>query len=591
VEDRLRDRIGTIVGGAYRLEKPIASSEQLVTYRARHLEMERRVAVQLLRIDERQSEDWIRAFRREVRVLSKLRHPRVAEIHDFGQMHDGAPYLVVEYLDGRPLSWILREEGPQPVERVVSVVADVARGLRYVHQFGVYHLAITPPNVVLVENPRGEHLKIVDFLSGRWHRIDPRVPSVPDWRVAAPELLRGDDPSPATDIYCLGHFAWACLAGELPLHEADERSSRAVHLSPKRWTLPEELEIPGQLAAIIERCLAKEVDERFESCGELIDALEQFENSAADTVRLPSVGATTQRGFFPGPGEVFAEKFEVESSIGRGGFARVFRARSLERGRPVALKILRPDRTADATVARRFVREGKLIFTLLSNPHTISVFDYGESADGLLYIAFEFIDGETLDELSTRQKKLSPMRVARILEQCLASLTEAHGMGVLHRDIKPSNIMLSRRDGIADWVTVLDFGVAKITSDVIDTTDLTSTGAALGTPRYMSPEQISGEPLGPESDLYSLGLVAYELLVGEQAVGGANTLEIISNQLDPQSVIIPSSAGVPAPLALVVNRMMRKDRNTRHSSAHDVLIELRDLDREVGDETVDTGTR
>lgn len=584
------DREGMIVGGRYRLEEPIARTRQLETYRALHLEVDRYVAVQLLRRGEPRSGDWIRNFQREVRVLTKLRHPNLVEVHDFGQLHDGAPYLVVEYVDGRPFSDVLAEDGPIGIERTIEVVRAVARGLRYAHQFGVLHLAIAPKNVVLVEKFGRTMIKVVDFLPGRWHRIDPDSPFIPDWRVAPPELLRGDELSSASDIYTLGHFAWACLTGSLPLQGADELTARDRHLSEQRWELPAALGVPDQLQAIVERCLAAEPSARFNTCAELIDVLDQFEDSAAETVRLPKVDPG-QRGFFPTRDEVFADKFRVEEVIGSGGFARVFRAVTVSGDRPVALKILRPDRTADASAARRFVREGKLIFTLLSNPHTISVFDYGETAEGLLYIAFEFIGGETLDQLLLREKRLDPRRVARILEQCLSSLAEAHGMGVLHRDIKPSNVMLSFRNGVTDWVTVLDFGVAKITSDVIDTAELTSTGAALGTPRYMPPEQISGEPLGPESDLYSLGLVAYELLVGEKAVDGANTLEIISSQLDPQSVIIPSSAHVPAPLALIVNRMMRKERQTRFGSARDVLIELRDLERDVGKATIDTGTR
>jgi serine/threonine protein kinase len=375
------------------------------------------------------------------------------------------------------------------------------------------------------------------------------------------------------------------------LDGADEDERRAAHLSAEPWVLPGDLALPAEFRAIVERCLAKDAGERFASCSELISALDLFENAAAQTLRLPKIEARAQRGFFPGPDDVFADKFRVEAAIGRGGFSRVFKALTIDGDRPVALKILRPDRKADEIAVRRFVREGKLIFTLLSSPHTISVFDYGETSDGLLYIAFEYITGQTLDQIVYKEGKLSPQRVTRVLEQCLVSISEAHAMGILHRDIKPSNIMLSLRNGVQDWVTVLDFGVAKITSDVIDTTDLTATGAALGTPRYMSPEQIAGEPLDPASDLYSLGLVAYELLVGEKAIQGSNTLEIIANQLDPQSMIVPSSANVPAPLTMIVNRMMRKDRHTRYSSAGELLMALRELDREVGETTIDTGTR
>lgn len=577
---------GLIVGGKYRVGDRLATADKLVIHRATHLDLEHDVVVQLPRA--RWDPAWTRAFRREVRVLSKLRHPNIAEIHDFGQLQDGSPYLVVEYVDGLPLSLTLAVE-PLDERRTVHLLRGIAHALRFAHQFGVHHLALVPANVITVESFDSESVKLLDFLSGRWHNIDPQHPSIPDFRVASPEVLRGEEPTSASDIYALGHLGWACLSGELAV-PPDEDEARALHLGPKPWEVPSHWEVSEHFQHVLERCLQKEVHKRYETCHELLDDLEQWESASAATLKLPAV-TIEQTGFFPGAGDIFAGKFHIEEMVGRGGFSRVFRAQMVGKQQPVALKILRPDRSASSVEARRFVREGKLVFTLLSNPHTISVFDYGETEKGLLYIAFEFIDGESFEELLERGEEFDPVRVVTILEQCLSSLAEAHGMGVLHRDIKTSNLMLSRRNGVDDWVTVLDFGIAKITSDVVDTTDLTLSGTAIGTPRYMPPEQLAGEPLGPESDLYSLGLVAYELLTGERAVQGKNTLEIVANQLDPQSVILPPKARVPAPLALVVNRLMRKDRKTRYLSAREVLVELRDLDREVGSRTIDTSTR
>ena len=586
----IESRVGTIVGGKYRLHEPIASSTSGVVYRAEHLDLEVDVAVQVL--VRTGDDEWNRAFRREVRVLSKLRHPNIVELQDFGQIDDGRPYLVLEYVRGTTLFRLLEEGKRLEPEATAELGRTLAGALRYAHQFGVFHLSLTPSKVLFDMGFGGRVPKIVDFLAARWPSIDASAASVPDFRVAPPELLRGETPTAASDVYVLGHLLYACLYGELALASVDEEAGRAASLSPHPWSLPANTEVPVELRRLVERCLEKSPEKRWVDCAVLVDALDTFLQGEADTVKVATVVRPARQGYFPNPGEVFAGKFEVDAVIGAGGFARVYRATSLGTRRPVALKILRPDRKADSTEALRFIREGKLVFSMLSNPHTISVFDYGEAEGGLLYIAFEYIDGETLDAVVAREGRLPADRVARILEMCLGSLAEAHGLGVLHRDIKPSNIMLSKRGGVFDWVTVLDFGVAKITSDVVDETELTSTGSTIGTPRYMSPEQISGESLGPESDLYSLGLVAYELLTSQKAIRGDNTIEIVGNQIDPQSVILPTDVGVPAPLALIVNKLMRKDRKMRYGSAREVLVELRNLDRAVdGTTTVDTGAR
>jgi serine/threonine-protein kinase len=175
-----------------------------------------------------------------------------------------------------------------------------------------------------------------------------------------------------------------------------------------------------------------------------------------------------------------------------------------------------------------------------------------------------------------REAPLHPARVVSILRQCLSSLQEAHALGVLHRDIKPGNIMLYEHVGRTDQVKVLDFGIAKSVLGGSGQTqqDLTRDDVIVGTPRYMSPEQLRGTDLGPPTDLYSLGLVAFELLVGRKAIQASSTLNIISQQLAPESVALPSDHRYPAELRKVVNRMLAKDLAGRYETAEQVIAEL-----------------
>jgi len=288
---------------------------------------------------------------------------------------------------------------------------------------------------------------------------------------------------------------------------------------------------------------------------------------------------------FPTPGEEFEGKYRIESVLGSGGFARVYKAWESGLERPVALKILRPPslegHTADErdrylmTVISRFEREGHLL-SKLKSPHTVTVYSFGKSIDGLLYMALEYIDGLSLAQIREDGCPLPPERVVKILSQVLLSLKEAHAMGMLHRDLKPANIMVFDHLGETDQVKLLDFGIAKTFGDT-NRKDLTSDGTLIGTPRYMAPEQIQGDGVAaPSSDIYSLGLVAYELLTGERAIKTDNSLQIIGQQMGPISFTVPSDLGLPPMLRGVINRMIDKNLSRRYQTVSEVLQDLCD---------------
>ncbi len=299
-------------------------------------------------------------------------------------------------------------------------------------------------------------------------------------------------------------------------------------------------------------------------------------------------------GTFPKPGDLFEGRYRIRSMIGSGGFARVYSAMQEDLGRVVALKILTPPKDGDyeTKVVDRFNQEARLV-SRLQDPHTITMFDFGRSSDGLLYMVFEYVNGVSLSHLISTEAPLAPVRVVKILLQTLSSLEEAHAMGVLHRDIKPGNIMVFEHVGRSDQAKLLDFGIAKLTGQDQLPQDLTADGALIGTPRYMSPEQIRGEKLTAQSDIYSLGLVAYEMLMGKKAIESNSSVTIIGKQLDPQSFSLPVLATVPVGLRTIVNRMLAKEREGRYLNAAEVMTALsnwnqsgiHDLFAEVGDET------
>lgn len=293
--------------------------------------------------------------------------------------------------------------------------------------------------------------------------------------------------------------------------------------------------------------------------------------------RLKSTSGAT----FPKSGELFEGRYRVGPMIGAGGFARVYRAHQEDLGREVALKILTPGEEGnyDEKLVERFNQEARVV-SKLRDPHTITMFDYGRTDTGLLYMVFEYVNGVSLSKLIATDAPLAPVRAVKILRQVLSSLEEAHALGMLHRDIKPGNIMVFEHVGRPDQVKLLDFGIAKMTGSQVKA-DLTADGALIGTPRYMSPEQIRGEDLSPRSDVYSMGLVAYELLMGRKAIESNSSVTIIGKQLDPTSFALPPMTNVPEGLRRVVNKMMAKDVEQRFRTCSEVLEALETWD-EVG---------
>lgn len=281
---------------------------------------------------------------------------------------------------------------------------------------------------------------------------------------------------------------------------------------------------------------------------------------------------------FPEVGERFLERYEVVEVLGSGGMSRVYGAVQVGLDRKVAIKVLAPvglesmkDDDFDR-LCRRFEREAQIVSKLRS-PHTMVMYDFGRH-DPLLYMILEWIEGRTLHDVVKQEGALAESRVVRILRQSLASLAEAHEMGVLHRDIKPQNIMVYEHLDNPDYVKVLDFGIAKVAGAEKKETQLTGEQAVVGTPSYMSPEQILAQELGPPSDIYSLGLVAYELLFGVVAVESESNFSTMAHHLSPEPIEIPPDQMLSEGMRAVLSRMVAKNKDERYQTARDVMDDL-----------------
>ena len=262
-------------------------------------------------------------------------------------------------------------------------------------------------------------------------------------------------------------------------------------------------------------------------------------------------------------GRVLAERFEILERIGEGGTGVVYKAKQLSVDRIVAIKLLGAHVSTDPSWVKRFHNEARAA-SRLDHPNTIRLLDFGQTKEGMLFIAMEFLNGKSLRTEIDRLGRLPPNRVLRILSQACASLHEAHQQGIIHRDIKPDNVYLVEMKGGGDFVKVLDFSVAKL--DAPDA-QVTRAGIVFGTPAYMSPEQGRGVQLDARSDIYALGILAYEMLTGKPPFDAKMPTEVVMMHLREQPAPL---VGFPPQLANLVMKALAKDPKQRQQTCDEM---------------------
>jgi serine/threonine protein kinase len=285
-------------------------------------------------------------------------------------------------------------------------------------------------------------------------------------------------------------------------------------------------------------------------------------------------------------GRTIAGKFLIESFIGAGAMGAVYKARQMALEKVIALKVLHPDRAEDSIYGALFHREARAA-SRLDHPNSVRVVDFGQEPDGLLYIAMEYFAGRDLQRVLTEDWPLSPYRVADILSQALAGIAVAHEMGIVHRDLKPENILLQQGhddEGEAhDVVKVCDFGIAKFTNAgegdpgrTGRTARHATEGLIFGTPHYMAPEQARGEGLDARTDVYSMGVILYQMLTSRLPFEGKTLLDVaIKHVHDEPLPPRQHTRWVDERLETICLKALRKNKKDRYQSAREMRADLR----------------
>ena len=567
-----------------------------VVYRALDLRLERIVALKFLAPDRGASAEDRRRFLREARAASALDHPNICTLYEIGEAEDGRLFFAMAFCEGETLARRI-ERGPLPLATAIDFATQVAAGLIAAHEKGIVHRDVKPGNLIVAP---GGRLQIVDF--GIARRTDQTQltdvgMTLGTTAYMSPEQLRGEAVDRRTDLWSLGVVLYEMVTGDIPWDGVEMEVVASILKRAPRPLQTLRPGVPEVLERIVARALAKPRGQRYASAAELLAALAsvtvpaealgpELEETLIEITpsgSLVAAGKIAEEAFPPGLalGSMVAH-FRVIAPLGGGSMGVVYRAEDTRLGRTVALKFLAPERLRDPAAKERFLKEARAA-SALDHPNLCTVHEVGEAAERL-FLAMPCYDGETL----ARRIERGPLPIAEAVElasQAARGLAKAHRGGIVHRDVKPANLMVTG-DGV---VKILDFGIAELAStpgDIGDIGDIghiggigeVGGGSLAGTPAYMSPEQTRGEGVGPATDIWSLGVVLYEMLAGSRPFGGGTAAVVFhairSAEPEPLSRRRPHPPEIPAELARIVSRMLAKDPAARYPTAVEAFADL-----------------
>jgi eukaryotic-like serine/threonine-protein kinase len=513
-----------------------------------------------------------------------------------------------------------------PLDVALHIGREIARALAYVHSHGDLHLVhrdVAPPNILL--SYFGE-VKLTDFgLAHSVLKQENTAPGVVFGRASylSPEQARGEVADARTDIYSLGIVLWELVTGNQYLQLANLDPATAMSLVRHPRAQPPSSRAPWitpNLDALLMRALAPEREDRFQSAEEMRKALSDIiaqispradAERAADFLRglydtaireeraerdklltesaalfapasprrlpaqlpvpLAALDQSSTKLQFPTEDEdglgfdftglVIDSRYRVLRKIGEGGMGTVYAGEHVEIGKAVAIKILHPAYSTQQDLVERFRREARAA-SRIGHPNIIDVTDFGTTENGCAYFVMEQLDGIDLADVLSHERRLAAGRSSQIAIQICRALSAAHAAGVIHRDLKPENVFLVARDGQADFVKVLDFGIARSTGR---TRRLTSPGVTMGTPEYMAPEQAEGGAVDHRSDIFSVGALLYEM------VTGSPPQRTRDKELIPPRGI---KADVPEELERIIVRALAPDPARRYQSMAQLEYDL-----------------
>jgi eukaryotic-like serine/threonine-protein kinase len=575
----------------YRVLERLGGGGAGVVYKAEDVKLERLVALKFLSTYRSANEADTRRFLREARASSAVDHPNICTVYEVDETEDGRLFIAMAFCEGETLKKKV-ERGPLPLPEAVRVAAQIASGLAAAHAKGIVHRDVKPANVIVSADGR---VKIVDFGIAKLadqSRLTRDGTAVGTAGYMAPEQIRGEEIDPRTDVWALGVVLYEMVTGRTPFPgDNDQERIRGILSREPEPMASVRSGVPPDLARITARALAKRAGDRYASMEAMREDLltlagrlgapvpvETLDPTLREIPSQPSAGSSVLGDTDHLVGRTLAH-YRVLEYTGGGGMGVVYKAEDLRLARTVALKFLPPELTRDPEAKSRFLQEARAA-SVLDHPNICTIHEVGETDDGRLYLAMPYYDGETL----RRRIERAPIPIDEAIdlaEQIARGLAKAHRGGIVHRDIKPANIMVTA-DGV---VKILDFGLAKL----VGAAAITRTGSSVGTPAYMSPEQARGEDVDHRTDLWSFGIVLYELIAGRRPFRGEHDQAVLYGILnEPPKPLTEVRSETPPELERIVEGLLAKDPAKRYPTAEGPLGDLRALRNQTMTTTVRT---
>jgi len=491
-----------------------------------------------------------RRLLQNAKASQELRDPHVVGVLGAG-VWKGSVYYAYEPLEGQNLAGLIRDGHRFPTGDLLNVAESAARALAAAQKSGLFHRALGPSNIHLMLDGtfRVSDFGVLGCLDLPWD-----APALSEtFRYRSPEQAADRPPDVRSDLYSLGTVLYELAAGRTPFEGHDSVTSQEYQLlfTPPRPLRESGVAVPAYLEAVILRCLAKSPEERFASPEELLEALDTGRRTGCE----PHIDDT-------GKFEIFEDHV-----IGEGGMGTLYRGRERSSGRPVAIKVIREAHISNQDFLKRFRQEAELLAEL-DDPAIVRVLGTGSWKDRLFY-AMELVEGEDLATCIDRGRQFAADQILAIALGVARALKAAWERKIVHRDVKPANILLTA-DG---RVKIADFGLAKS----LRVPGKLSTMIA-GTPEYIAPEQAMGGAADIRSDIYSLGVVLYELVTGQTPFPWQGSMTgVIYLHVHRSPPVNLLQARVPKPLATLVERCLAKRPQDRFPTPEALLDELESI--------------
>jgi len=596
---------GDVIGGQYTLEKVVGKDEFGVRYLAKNNNAEK-IILKTISAVMHQNEEARSRFSREIGLLSSIRHPYVTSVLDSGE-DEGVFYLISEYEEGISLLDYVANQGVIPEKDAVNLVMPVVEALKYVwssqqivhRDMKMSKIFITDDNKVKISD-LGLAKSLTDDsmeLTGAGFTM-----GTPDYM--SPEQVNGDELDFKADMYSLGLVFYEIVTGtrafdgpimEVLNRQLTEMPPLACEVNPK---------VSERCSSIIEKMIQKSKDDRFVSWEACIESLGLILDHTVNESDLTAFGGVISSGSIEGlesqnssgiildedslaelaenqsqvlepieAGFIIGNGYEIDRKIGEGSMGEIYLAFDEENDRLVQVKLLSPKVMGESEKIERFIQEMK-ITSSLSHENLLSVVEGGED-NGRYYLVTEYENGISFHDFIGRYAPLDEKEALNYLMQIAEVLAYAWDeKKLLHREIKPENILIKEDEKKAK---LTDFGVAKTLDD--DSMNLTGAGFTIGTPDYMSPEQVRGDDdIDFRSDMYAVGLVLYEALTGKKPFEAKNVMALMNMQMTQQHKPLKKvNPEVSDSCSTLLDRLLAKDRNQRFESWKDMLRAMKNV--------------